>query len=272
MVWNRSRAVRTKQALMSDQTPLFLSPTKNSPSSSSSSPISSFFNGFLSKSNLDAETTSPTSILDPKIPNFQSPFALDPPLPPPIAPRHRGFEKSIGLALIDSIVADDFGGGDCRFPKPINRLALKVQIPEISSSAGREQSPRSPADFGIKTRGLQATSPFGGGGGKGFVRQLSLKEMEMSEDYTCVIKHGPNPETKHIYDDCVLDDHDPKLDLSQPQIDESKDFFKSSCHACRALLQEDKDIYIYRGEKAFCSQECRCKEMIFEGMENPGAF
>ena len=72
---------------------------------------------------------------------------------------------------------------------------------------------------GIKTRGLQVTSPspFGGGGGKGFVRQLSLKEMEMSEDYTCVIKHSPNPETKHIYDDCILDDYDPKLDLSQPQ-------------------------------------------------------
>ncbi|XP_047976318.1 FCS-Like Zinc finger 8-like [Salvia hispanica] len=263
MVWNRSRAVRTKQALMSDQTPLFLSPTKNP----NSSPISSFFNGFLlPKSNLESETTSPTSILDPKIPNFQNPFALDPP-----PPRHHDFEKSIGLALIDSI-ADDLGGGDCRFPKPINRLALKVQIPEISSSIS-EQSPRSPADFGIKTRGLQVTSPspFGGGGGKGFARQLSLKEMEMSEDYTCVIKHGPNPETKHIYDDCILDEDDPKLDLSQPQTEEPKDFF-SFCHACKALLQEDKDIYIYRGEKAFCSQECRSKEMVFEGMENPGSF
>ncbi|XP_042006991.1 FCS-Like Zinc finger 8-like isoform X1 [Salvia splendens] len=270
MVWNRSRAVRTKQALMSDQTPLFLSPTKNP----NSSPISSFFNGFLfPKSNLESETTSPTSILDPKIPNYQNPFALDPPPPPPpMPPRHHDFEKSIGLALIDSI-ADDLGGDDCRFPKPINRLALKVQIPEISSSisaAASEQSPRSPADFGIKTRGLQVTSPspFGGGGGKGFVRQLSLKEMEMSEDYTCVIKHGPNPETKHIYDDCILDNHDPKLDLSQPQIEESKDFF-GFCHAYKAALQEDKEIYIYSGEKAFCSQECRSKEMV---MENPGAF
>ncbi|XP_057800899.1 FCS-Like Zinc finger 8-like [Salvia miltiorrhiza] len=273
MLRNRSRAVTSKQALMSDQTPLFLSPTKNS-----CSPISyflnspRFFNGFLSKSVFDSETMSPTSILDYKnSANSLNPFTCD--TAPPPNPHHdfAAANKSIGLALIDSI-ADDWSGGDCRFSKPINRLALfgsklKVQIPEISSSISTADD-QSPGDFGIKTRSSQLSSPFGGGGGgKDLARQLSLKEMEMSEDYTCVIKHGPNPKTRHIYDDCILDDDD----VSPPQIQESHHFL-SFCHACKAVLQQDKDIYMYRGEKAFCSQECRCQEMIFEGMENPGTF
>ncbi|KAJ0985309.1 hypothetical protein J5N97_003665 [Dioscorea zingiberensis] len=33
--------------------------------------------------------------------------------------------------------------------------------------------------------------------------------------------------------------------------------FLHSCGTCRRLLGSGRDIYIYRGDSAFCSQECR---------------
>lgn len=268
MLRNRSRAVTSKQALMSDQAS-FLSPTKNSPSPFSSffnSPR--FFNGFLSKSVLDAETMSPTSILDSRnFSNLSSPFRGDGALSKPrnlpyfdFAPPKKSATEAIGLGLIDSIAGEDSDQGGGVFSKPINRMALlgsklKVQIPELSSSVSPVESPRSPADFGIKTKGSQQQllSPFGGGSpAKDLSRQLSLKEIEMSEDYTCVIKHGPNPKTRHIYDDCILntdgeEEEEGEVDASsRPEMEVEKPDFLSFCHGCKLGLGQDKDIFIYR--------------------------
>lgn len=38
-----------------------------------------------------------------------------------------------------------------------------------------------------------------------YSRSLSAREMALSEDYTCIISHGPNPKTTHIFGDCILD-------------------------------------------------------------------
>lgn len=43
------------------------------------------------------------------------------------------------------------------------------------------------------------------GSSHGLIGSLSAKEIELSEDYTCIISHGPNPKTTHIFGDCVLD-------------------------------------------------------------------
>lgn len=251
MLRNRSRAVTSKQALMSDQTS-FLSPTKNS-----CSPISSFlnsprfFNGFLSKNVSDAETMSPTSILDSKhSTNFINPFGCDRTLSKPRTVISSETE-AIGLALIDSIIDEKLDGNDCKFSKPINRMALlgsklKVQIPEVNSSPPESESPKSPADFGIKTRSSQALSPFGNCPAKDFRRQLSLKEMEISEDYTCVITHGPNPKTTHIYDDCIVESCGLDRDSAFQQTQIESSAFLSFCHACKSVLAQDKDIYMYR--------------------------
>ncbi|XP_038974074.1 FCS-Like Zinc finger 15-like [Phoenix dactylifera] len=37
--------------------------------------------------------------------------------------------------------------------------------------------------------------------------------------------------------------------------------FLKFCYLCRGRLQEGKDIYMYRGDRAFCSVECRCKQI-----------
>lgn len=278
MLRNRSRAVTSKQALMADQTS-FLSPTKNP-----SSPISSFlgsprfFNGFLSKNLFDSEITSmsPTSILDTKnSPNFVNPFGLErnlskhrTPSPEPNS-ANRTETEAIGLALIDSIIDDNLDENDGKFSnKPINRMALfgsklNVQIPitKPTSPLSPVESPKSPADFGIKTRNSQFLSPFSSSSAaKDFIRQLSLKEMELSEDYTCVITHGPNPKTTHIYDDCIVessggDDDDDDLISEEKMKDSGFDAnlssppspnFMSFCHTCKDVLGKDRDIYIYR--------------------------
>ncbi|XP_022721408.1 uncharacterized protein LOC111278918 isoform X3 [Durio zibethinus] len=110
---------------------------------------------------------------------------------------------------------------------------------------------------------------------------LSAHEIELSEDYTCIISHGPNPKTTHIFGDCILECHkneltnfDKKTELGTkvPQQGKSteasnaypSDEFLSFCYSCKKKLEKDKDIYIYRGEKAFCSFDCRSEEIFAE--------
>uniref|UniRef100_A0A1J3EZH0 FLZ-type domain-containing protein n=1 Tax=Noccaea caerulescens TaxID=107243 RepID=A0A1J3EZH0_NOCCA len=102
---------------------------------------------------------------------------------------------------------------------------------------------------------------------------VSEEEMEMSEDYTCIISHGPNPKTTHIYGDRVLECH--KNELKEDDVNKEKhietefdsmfpyDNFLSVCNFCNKKLDVGKDIYMYR-EKGFCSAECRSEEMVIE--------
>ncbi|KAK6135034.1 hypothetical protein DH2020_031212 [Rehmannia glutinosa] len=186
---------------------------------------------------------SPTSILDTKnSPNFVNPFGYEQqnlPKFPEINAQNP--PQAIGLALIDSLTDEKT---DVKFSKPINRMVLfgsklKVQIPAINPISPVE-SPKSPADFGIKTKNSQLLlSPLPETPSKDFSRQLSLKEMELSEDYTCVITHGPNPKTTHIFDNCIVE-------------------------CCCG-----EDMIKSCGEKAFCNHECQCQEMDFDGKKNP---
>ncbi|XP_062097077.1 FCS-Like Zinc finger 10-like [Humulus lupulus] len=111
---------------------------------------------------------------------------------------------------------------------------------------------------------------------------LSASEIELSEDYTCVITHGPNPKTTRIYGDCILDTHSNDLsnsckneynkDIGRPELTKDSkisvpfpsDNFLSFCYHCKKKLAADKDIYIYRGEKAFCSLDCRSLEILID--------
>lgn len=93
--------------------------------------------------------------------------------------------------------------------------------------------------------------------GNGFVEALSGSEIELSEDYTCVISHGPNPKTTHIYGDCILEGHSYELNsICKGEVKEIEAVqsstaryppvdFLSICHTCSKKL-EGKDIYIYR--------------------------
>lgn len=104
-----------------------------------------------------------------------------------------------------------------------------------------------------------SSSPITIGSGHGFMEPLSASEIELSEDYTCVISHGPNPRTTHIFGDCILECHTSDLanfskkeeqgievkclDGSVPDV---SDGFLSFCYSCKKKLEEGEDIYIYR--------------------------
>lgn len=117
-----------------------------------------------------------------------------------------------------------------------------------------------------------------------FVGSVSASEIEQSEDYTRIIARGPNPKTTHIFGDCILEPRTVGGGGDEAAAMESKegaagccyfvvksaaeaaagaDDFLSSCFACKKKL-EGNDIYIYRGEKAFCSANCRDQEIQLE--------
>uniref|UniRef100_A0A1D1ZJ45 Zinc finger protein 687 n=3 Tax=Anthurium amnicola TaxID=1678845 RepID=A0A1D1ZJ45_9ARAE len=126
----------------------------------------------------------------------------------------------------------------------------------------------------------------------GFLGSLSASDIEQSEDYTCIISRGPNPRTTHIFGDRILESHtgDSSDLISNTQggagrgpswtvtcsedpmamAFPSEDFLRV-CYSCKKKL-EGKDIYMYRGEKAFCSCSCRSQEMLVEEeTEEPAA-
>ncbi|ESQ41105.1 hypothetical protein EUTSA_v10014059mg [Eutrema salsugineum] len=111
---------------------------------------------------------------------------------------------------------------------------------------------------------------------QGSLNVYTESDIEISEDYTCVISHGPNPKTTHFYGDLVLESLEhygikkdccenkkesifviSPLDLTTTDDVLPSNDFLSFCCFCSKKLDMGKDIYMYRGYKAFCSSECR---------------
>ncbi|KAL3498353.1 hypothetical protein ACH5RR_041085 [Cinchona calisaya] len=114
----------------------------------------------------------------------------------------------------------------------------------------------------------------------GHIRTILPSEIELSEDYTCVTKHGPNPKVTHFFGDCILECHNSELTnfgmnndegIALPQAAKCSELptsypssdFLSFCCSCKKKL-DGEDIYMYRGEKAFCSWTCRLQEILID--------
>lgn len=116
-------------------------------------------------------------------------------------------------------------------------------------------------------------------------KKLSVEEMELCEEYTCVISHGgENLIRKREYfcaDSVGNNDGFHKVSAGNGNAggfgvvsDSSLGFgsematfwtsdFLTSCFLCKKFLH-GLDIFMYRGEKAFCSEECRCKQISID--------
>ncbi|XP_022959391.1 protein MARD1-like isoform X1 [Cucurbita moschata] len=235
---------------------------------------------------------SPTSILEPFM-GLRSSFWSESNSPrTSVTESKRPWDsKGIGLGIVDALTEEN---SDQKPTKSDTRMVLlgsqlKIQIPPLPQFVSpTDESPRSLAEFGIKTRNphlgslspVSSLSPAKKSSISGhetptsplvFTGCLSADEIEQSEDYTCVISHGPNPRTTHIFGDCVIESgagvYSPARKENgyfRDRTSFSSENFLSFCYNCKKKLEEGKDIYIYRGDKAFCSHECRYHEMMLE--------
>ncbi|KAG8367129.1 hypothetical protein BUALT_Bualt16G0040400 [Buddleja alternifolia] len=109
-------------------------------------------------------------------------------------------------------------------------------------------------------------------------------EMESLEEYTIVTCHkGPNKSYTKVYCDGTRGDERAPFRIQNGGVKSSSRAsvfhisparfadvagapaadFLSSCHLCHKKLQGE-DIYMYRGEKAFCSTECRYRQIVMD--------
>ncbi|XP_064972777.1 FCS-Like Zinc finger 10-like [Musa acuminata AAA Group] len=133
---------------------------------------------------------------------------------------------------------------------------------------------------------ISGSLPISFGSSHRFIGSLSASEIEQSEDYTCIISHGPNPRMTHIFGDCILESHSiesPKIKnkhrkedegsawLSEPSEEMLSCFLNDSlsfCFSCRTKVEDDgKDICMHRGKKALCGCECCRNGTLLEEME-----
>lgn len=112
-----------------------------------------------------------------------------------------------------------------------------------------------------------------------YVSSIPARELELSEDYTCIISHGPNPKTTHIFCDCILECHTKELnnfgketlEVESPRVGkhqegltyDSSDAILRFCYTCKKNL-EGEEIYMCRSEKAFCSFDCHSEKICAE--------
>uniref|UniRef100_A0A0E0FH56 FLZ-type domain-containing protein n=1 Tax=Oryza nivara TaxID=4536 RepID=A0A0E0FH56_ORYNI len=159
--------------------------------------------------------------------------------------------------------------------------------PEATRSGGAHpNAKRRSFDLGGGKIPGPGSLPASIGGVRRFIGSVSASEIEQSEDYTCIIARGPNPKTTHIFGDCILEPQTMDASASAAAMDVTEaptesywvvkcdagaapasggggGNFLSSCFTCKKKL-EGNDIYIYRGEKAFCSANCRDQQILIE--------
>ncbi|KAJ8628834.1 hypothetical protein MRB53_022157 [Persea americana] len=98
--------------------------------------------------------------------------------------------------------------------------------------------------------------------------RLPVSEMELSESYTCVISRiGCEPEQRREYFGdgmgCNYWEKSGVFWECSPAAAEAVQVveFLSRCYLCRKKLN-GLDVFMYRGDKGFCSAECRCQQML----------
>ncbi|KAJ8483603.1 hypothetical protein OPV22_016088 [Ensete ventricosum] len=131
-------------------------------------------------------------------------------------PWHNRSSRAIGLALIDALSNEETGDVGCRMVVFGSQLKIqKLPGPSSSISPAPVESPRSIMEFGSKTKTCQMDSYLPGkmvsdsvSSPQLFMGHMSPTEIELSEDYTCVISHGPIPKKTHIFYDCIIESCD----------------------------------------------------------------
>ncbi|CAH2060621.1 unnamed protein product [Thlaspi arvense] len=189
----------------------------------------------------------------------------------------------VGLSIVDSLADDRVLSPDIVFGP-----ALSIKSSEIRDKHPKLSSEPKPVEIKKEISGaifqigetepgetrVLSRSKFCAEGNSEIAFSCCLSEdedeMEMSEDYTCIISHGPNPKTTHIYGGRVLECH-------KNEFDNKKSMWKQSLIPCFPSIISSPYVtsatknlklektYICTGvEKGFCSEECRSEEMMID--------
>ncbi|EPS61768.1 hypothetical protein M569_13027 [Genlisea aurea] len=196
--------------------------------------VPGLFVAFNTSNNSEADSVrSPTSTLDFRILS-RTPF------PATGSSSHKNWDCSekVGLGIVDSL--DDDHGNDKKKKK--NKKNILFGGITRASKADAADVHHSHPDVVFEIGDVEIEP---------LICSIPPTEMiQSSEDYTCVRTHGPNPKVVHIYRDRIL---------------ECRRVFLKFCDSCDKKL-DGEDVYMYRGEKAFCSCGCRREAMKkFEG-------
>ena len=131
-----------------------------------------------------------------------------------------------------------------------------VTVPGAAAPPGASSHP---ADLG-KFPAAGSLPASIGGGPRRYVGSVSATEVEQSEDYTCIIAHGPNPKTTRIFGDCILEPCTLGDGVDAMEVKEGAESywlvkcfddgepgeeFLSSCVSCKKKL-DGNDSCIYR--------------------------
>eukprot|EP00253_Pinus_taeda_P029016 PITA_29016 len=102
-----------------------------------------------------------------------------------------------------------------------------------------------------------------------------------TKSHTCVISCGSNSSTNNLYTrtgtECEIVQYPVRnqnglgiWDVASPPRSYSNvlvfsvGYFLSACCLCKLQLNHGKDIYMYRGDKAFCSVECWYQQILMD--------
>ncbi|XP_043721050.1 FCS-Like Zinc finger 8-like [Telopea speciosissima] len=206
------------------------------------------FIGFNTKGSSDSDSfRSPTSPLDYKVfANLANPF-----MSPRASPN--GPQK-VGIAVRSALSKSILFGSQFRNPSSPKHLfdSVDSSLPKVHAVSSNSQldSPCLQLDNSENVFGVRET------------------RLELSEDYTCVISHGPNPRKTHIFGDCILECHGSELTFSKKEervmelspkvkclngsVLYPSDDFLSCCCACKKKLEQGKDSYMYRFVQYLC--------------------
>ncbi|XP_066314880.1 FCS-Like Zinc finger 8-like [Miscanthus floridulus] len=187
----------------------------------------------------------------------------------------RSSPPRVGLGLVDALTADETGGsmqfeGRSSFLDSIKPF-LDLALPKAAAVCGNKAAAAPASSAGVAAASLDKANEYDAD----------------CEEYTCVISRGANPRTTHIlagetveavrkqgdvggcrkviFSIEPLSDQQPSSTSSSPAA-ATASVASGRCCCCMKRLQEDMDIFIYLGEKAFCSSECR-KGYIEEAAE-----
>jgi len=115
----------------------------------------------------------------------------------------------------------------------------------------------------------------------GFTKDTHQTGMDYSKGKTSVISHRSKSSTNNMYNHCGMEpeivqypvrkqhEHGLWFVASPPRSSSNVPVFHvghflRACYLCKRQLNQGKDIYMYRGDKAFCSVECRYQQILMD--------